>query len=110
MTNLLLNCEATRLEVLHQYQILDTAPEAIYDELTQLAAQICQAVLWELDELTVPDFLSYLMPVINMLPSKCLVPLYHFSGGFESMDKFIGRTRAPHSDNSQNDTNNNKDH
>lgn len=34
--------ECKRLEVLQQYQILDTEPEAIFDELSQLAAQICQ--------------------------------------------------------------------
>ncbi|MDX2240145.1 MAG: GAF domain-containing protein [Leptolyngbyaceae cyanobacterium bins.302] len=34
--------EIARLEALHQYQILDTAPESAYDDLTRLAAQICQ--------------------------------------------------------------------
>lgn len=34
--------ECTRLEMLQQYQILDTEPETIFDELTELAAQICQ--------------------------------------------------------------------
>ena len=33
--------EDKRLEALLQYQILDTAPEAAFDDLTQLAAQIC---------------------------------------------------------------------
>lgn len=33
--------EARRLEVLHQYQILDTAPEQAFDDLVSLAAQIC---------------------------------------------------------------------
>lgn len=33
--------EARRLEALYQYQILDTAPEGSFDDLTQLAAQIC---------------------------------------------------------------------
>ena len=33
--------EARRLETLYQYQILDTAPEEAFDDLTQLAAQIC---------------------------------------------------------------------
>ncbi len=34
--------ELARLDALQQYQVLDTAPEATFDELTQLAAQICQ--------------------------------------------------------------------
>ncbi|WP_414548027.1 GAF domain-containing protein [Anabaena sp. CCY 0017] len=33
--------EAARLEVLRQYQILDTEPEEVYDNLAQLAAFIC---------------------------------------------------------------------
>lgn len=34
--------EAARLEALLEYQILDTAPEETFDDLVQLAAQICQ--------------------------------------------------------------------
>ncbi len=33
--------EAARLASLHKYGILDTPPEAVFDDLTQLAAQIC---------------------------------------------------------------------
>jgi PAS domain S-box-containing protein len=33
--------ESQRLELLHQYQILDTPPEGIIDELAQLAADVC---------------------------------------------------------------------
>jgi GAF domain-containing protein len=33
--------EADRLAALERYQILDTAPEADFDDLTRLAAQIC---------------------------------------------------------------------
>jgi adenylate cyclase len=33
--------EAGRLEALHTYGILDSAPEIAYDDLTELAAQIC---------------------------------------------------------------------
>lgn len=34
--------EALRLQVLQQYQILDTEPELAFDDITQLAAQVCQ--------------------------------------------------------------------
>ena len=35
--------EAERLRALHQYRILDTLPEQVYDDLTRLAAQVCAA-------------------------------------------------------------------
>lgn len=35
--------EKTRLKTLRQYGILDTEPEAAYDDLTRLAATLCQA-------------------------------------------------------------------
>ncbi|MFN6463694.1 MAG: PAS domain S-box protein [Nostoc sp. DedVER02] len=34
--------ESQRLEVLNQYQILDTPPEELFDELAQLAANFCE--------------------------------------------------------------------
>jgi len=34
--------ELARLDALHQYQILDTPPEKAFDDLTFLAAQVCQ--------------------------------------------------------------------
>jgi hypothetical protein len=37
------NNEADRLMALGTYQILDTEPEMSFDDLTHLAAQICQA-------------------------------------------------------------------
>ena len=33
--------ESERLEALHEYGILDTAPEQDYDDFTLMAAQIC---------------------------------------------------------------------
>ena len=35
--------EKKRLKVLWQYEVLDTLPEAVFDDLTELAAQICEA-------------------------------------------------------------------
>jgi two-component system, NtrC family, sensor kinase len=35
--------EVTRLKVLWQYEVLDTVPEEVFDELTELAARICEA-------------------------------------------------------------------
>src|SRR5437868_14795413 len=37
------NNEARRLKVLWQYEILDTIPEEVFDDLTELAARICEA-------------------------------------------------------------------
>jgi GAF domain-containing protein len=35
--------EAKRLKVLWQYEVLDTIPEEVFDDLTELAARICEA-------------------------------------------------------------------
>ena len=35
--------EKKRLKVLWQYEVLDTVPEEVFDELTELAARICEA-------------------------------------------------------------------
>jgi hypothetical protein len=35
--------EKKRLKVLWQYEVLDTVPEAVFDDLTELAACICEA-------------------------------------------------------------------
>ena len=35
--------EKKRLNVLWQYEVLDTVPEELFDDLTELAAQICEA-------------------------------------------------------------------
>jgi GAF domain-containing protein len=37
------NNEALRLQALSQYAVLDTEPEEVFDELTELAASVCQA-------------------------------------------------------------------
>ena len=41
MNNILPKNEAERLEAIRQYQILDTDPEAAFEDLTQITAQIC---------------------------------------------------------------------
>jgi GAF domain-containing protein len=35
--------ESRRLKVLWQYEVLDTVPEEVFDDLTELAARICEA-------------------------------------------------------------------
>src|ERR1700722_11206673 len=35
--------ERKRLEVLWQYDVLDTVPERVFDDLTELAAHICES-------------------------------------------------------------------
>ena len=35
--------EKKRLAVLWQYEVLDTVPEEVFDNLTELAARICEA-------------------------------------------------------------------
>ena len=35
--------ERKRLEVLWQYDVLDTVPEQVFDDLTELAANICES-------------------------------------------------------------------
>ncbi|MCP6760855.1 MAG: PAS domain S-box protein [Fischerella sp. CENA71] len=42
MKTLVPNNEVKRLEALHEYQILDTLPEQVFDDLAFLAAQVCQ--------------------------------------------------------------------
>jgi GAF domain-containing protein len=43
MTALAPQHETKRLKVLWQYEVLDTVPEEVFDDLTELAAQICDA-------------------------------------------------------------------
>jgi GAF domain-containing protein len=43
MNALLPRTEKRRLKVLWQYDVLDTVPEEIFDDLTELAARICEA-------------------------------------------------------------------
>jgi GAF domain-containing protein len=42
MTTPVPNHERKRLEVLWEYDVLDTVPEAVFDDLTELAADICE--------------------------------------------------------------------
>jgi len=41
MNALLVKDEALRIEALNQYEVLNSAPDPVLDDLTQLAAQIC---------------------------------------------------------------------
>ena len=43
MTTPILQNEKKRLKVLWQYEVLDTVPEEVFDDLTELAARICEA-------------------------------------------------------------------
>ena len=43
MTAPVLPNEKKRLKVLWQYEVLDTVPEEVFDDLTELAARICEA-------------------------------------------------------------------
>ena len=43
MNPLLPQTEKKRLKVLWQYDVLDTVPEEVFDDLTELAARICEA-------------------------------------------------------------------
>jgi GAF domain-containing protein len=43
MTTPILPNEKKRLKVLWQYEVLDTVPEEVFDDLTELAARICEA-------------------------------------------------------------------
>ena len=43
MTALIPQNEKKRLKVLWQYEVLDTVPEEVFDDLTELAAKICEA-------------------------------------------------------------------
>src|SRR6185369_5269239 len=43
MSSPILEHEKKRLKVLWQYDILDTVPEELFDDLTELAARICEA-------------------------------------------------------------------
>jgi two-component system sensor histidine kinase VicK len=43
MNALMVKDEALRIEALNQYEVLNSAPDPVLDDLTQLAAQICEA-------------------------------------------------------------------
>jgi hypothetical protein len=43
MSSPILQNEKKRLKVLWQYEVLDTVPEELFDDLTELAARICEA-------------------------------------------------------------------
>src|SRR3974390_1198189 len=43
MSSPTLHSEKKRLKVLWEYEVLDTVPEELFDDLTELAARICEA-------------------------------------------------------------------
>src|SRR5260370_7578641 len=43
MSDPIVDHERKRLNVLWQYEVLDTVPEELFDDLTELAARICEA-------------------------------------------------------------------
>jgi class 3 adenylate cyclase len=64
--------ESERLAAVKSYQLLDTAPEIAYDEITELAAQICQcpvAVIGLIDETRDWKKSAYGFP-----PDRCTSP------------------------------------
>jgi adenylate cyclase len=64
--------EAERLAAVRSYQLLDTAPEIAYDEITELAAQICQcpvAVIGLVEETRDWKKSAYGFP-----PDQCTMP------------------------------------
>ena len=64
--------EAARLAAVKSYQLLDTAPEIAYDEITELAAQICQcpiSVIGLVDETRDWKKSAYGFP-----PDQCTMP------------------------------------
>ena len=42
MNSLLVKDEALRIEALNQYEVLNSAPDPILDDITGLAAQLCE--------------------------------------------------------------------
>src|SRR5580704_4584894 len=43
MNSLMVKDETLRIEALNQYEVLNSAPDPVLDDLTRLAAQICEA-------------------------------------------------------------------
>ncbi|KAH9516683.1 hypothetical protein DERF_007408 [Dermatophagoides farinae] len=56
-----------------------------------VAQKIVEAILLEKSVLVLPWYLEYMGILLKIFPSKCLIPIYDFLGGFESMDNFTGR-------------------
>ena len=63
-------------------------------------------ILASTKEIILPYGLVFAIQLLHILPSKCIVYLFDFLGGFESMSQFHGRT--PEVNNNNNATNNGK--
>ena len=75
-------------------------PEYVVDE-------IMSGILAEKAEVTLPKFLNFLLPLIPVIPNKCLAAVYDFLGGYEFMAEFHGREPPKQKGKSQNEINNN---
>ncbi|UXI14368.1 epidermal retinol dehydrogenase 2-like [Sarcoptes scabiei] len=56
-----------------------------------VADQIVEAILTEQLQITLPWYLSWIIALLHWFPSKCLVPINDFMGGYEWMANFHGR-------------------
>src|SRR3954452_22561585 len=82
--------EEARLEALRRYQVLDTPPESDFDNIVQLAAQICQTPIslvslvdrdrqwfkgrYGLELVQTPRQISFCSHTIKQAPSMMIVP------------------------------------
>src|SRR5260370_3853015 len=81
MNALLVKDEALRIEALNQYEVLNSAPDPVLDDLTQLAAQICDTPVAAVsfigsDRIWIRSrfFLEFLGLFLGSLPCETTIP------------------------------------